>query len=258
MGCLDIKGVRIGEGEPKIIISLMGVHIRECLETAVKGQLAGVDCFEYRADFSDDIQNQPRMVEHCHELRAALPANPLQFTCRSKEQGGQSTLSVDDYVALNKAVIEDGSVDMIDIEYGIGDELVSELNSLAKEHGVVSVVSYHDFEKTPSCEEMVQIMDHMLELGADMPKLAVMAQDARDVLALLSATEEVSRTNDGVPLQTMSMGRIGSISRLSGELFGSSLTFCSLDEESSGPGQVRVSRARRIMDEFHAEFTQEA
>ena len=256
MGVLEVKGVRIGEGEPKIMISLMGVHIRDCLGTAVKGQLAGVDCFEYRADFSDDIHDQPRMVEHCHELRDALPANPLQFTFRTEDQGGQATLPLEDYISLNKAVIEDGSVDMVDIELCIGDDNVSDLVSCAKEHGVIAVISYHNFDKTPSADEMVGIMEHMLELGADLPKVAVMAHDAQDVLALLSATEQVSRAHDGTPLQTMSMGRIGSISRLTGELFGSSLTFCSLDEETSGPGQVSVERARRIMDEFHAEFTQ--
>lgn len=253
MGFLNVKGVHIGEGEPKIIISLMGEEMSECLDDAVKGQLAGVDCFEFRGDFSKDIHSNELMVQHCQELRNALPANPLQFTFRSADQGGHATLCKEDYIALNRAVIADGSVDMIDIEVGWGDEDVSDLCAYARENGVVAVTSYHDFEKTPSTEELIDLMEHMLEIGSDLPKVAVMAHDAKDVLRVLEATEEVSTRHDGVPLQTMAMGRVGSISRLSGELFGSSLTFCSL-EKSSAPGQVDVERARRIMDEFHAEF----
>ena len=250
MGCIEVKGVRIGEGQPKIQISLMGVHIAQCLETAVKGQLAGVDVFEYRADFSHDIHNVPKMVEHCQDLARALPASPVLFTVRTTDQGGQVELAASEYEALLKAVIADGSVDMIDIEFGYGDELVQELCATARAAGIVSVVSYHDFEGTPTVEELLEVMDQMVEQGADIPKVAVMAHGPEDALVLLSATEEMHRMHDGLPLQTMAMGRDGSITRLTGELFGSALTFCSLDEESA-PGQVDVATARRIMNDLH-------
>ena len=98
---------------------------------------------------------------------------------------------------------------------------------------------------------MVGLMTHMLDLGADIPKCAVMALGSRDVLELLGATEEVKRLHTAGPVLTMAMGREGSISRLAGEFFGSDLTFCSLSE-SSAPGQVDVRTARKIMDGFHA------
>ena len=51
----------------------------------------------------------------------------------------------------------------------------------------------------------------------------------------------------------MAMGREGSITRLAGELFGSAITFCSL-EKASAPGQVQVKQAIRIMGDLHEVF----
>ena len=251
MGCLKIKGMRIGEGRPKIIVSLMGADAKECLATVAAGREAGVDCFEYRADFSRGARDARALVEDARALAAALPENPLLFTLRTEGQGGKVALSADDYAALTRAVIEGGGVDLVDVETWIGDEAVRELVACAHAHGVAAVVSYHDFAGTPKSAWMVELLGHMVELGADIPKLAVMAHDARDALALLSATEEASRTHAEVPFLTMAMGREGSISRLTGELFGSAMTFCSL-ERASAPGQVEVARARRMMEDLHA------
>lgn len=250
MGCVEIKGMRIGEGRPKIIVSLMGANAQECLVTVEKALAAGVDCLEYRADFSRDVRDARLLAQGARTVAAALPENPLLFTLRTEGQGGKVALSADEYAALNRAVIEDGGVDLVDIETWIGDEAVRELVTCAHEHGMAAVVSYHDFVGTPARAWMVELLGHMVELGADIPKLAVMALDARDALALLAATEEASRTHAEVPFLTMAMGHEGSISRLTGELFGSAMTFCSL-EQASAPGQVEVARARRMMEDLH-------
>ena len=250
MGCLEIKGMRIGEGRPKIIISLMGGDAEACLPTIEAGRAAGVDCFELRADFLDAARDPEGLAAQTRAVAAALPENPLIFTLRTKGQGGALDLPADEYAALVRAVIEGGGADLVDIETWIGDAAVSGLVEAAHGRGAAVILSQHDFEGTPSQERMVQIMRRMLDAGADVPKLAVMAHDAADALALLSATEQLIRERpDALPL-TMAMGREGSISRLTGEFFGSAMTFCSL-ERASAPGQVEVARARRVMDDLH-------
>ena len=97
---------------------------------------------------------------------------------------------------------------------------------------------------------MVSTLTRMDKLGADIPKIAVMAKDAKDALRLMAATAEMSQVHSTKPLLTMAMGRTGSISRLAGELVGSALTFCSL-ERASAPGQVSVKEAHQIMDLLH-------
>ena len=250
MKCLDIKGVRIGEGRPKVIISIMGAQVEECLDVIERGKAAGVECYEYRADFAADVHDPAAMARNTRVLAEALPENPLLFTFRSTSQGGQLTIPVVEYVTLNRAVIEEEAVDLVDIESWIGDAAVLELVACAREHGVATIISYHNFAGTPSVEWMVNLLTHMADLGADIPKIAVMAKSGSDALALLAATDEVSRVHTDKPLLTMAMGREGSITRLSGELFGSAMTFCSL-EKASAPGQVAVDQAVRMMDDLH-------
>lgn len=247
---LRIKGVSIGEGIPKIIVSLMAPDVEGVLADIEKGKQEGVDCFEWRADFSDDVHDPVKIVEQGRQIAAALPTNPLLFTFRSSSQGGELAIPADEYVSLNRAVIRSGFADLVDIESWIGDVAVSDLVEEAKRCGVATVVSYHDFAGTPKVEQMIDLLSHFADLGADIPKVAVMAQSPADALRLMEATEEVARRHVDVPLLTMAMGRAGAITRLTGELFGSALTFCAL-ERASAPGQVDVAQARRIMTELH-------
>lgn len=251
---LVIKGMSIGEGRPKTIISIMGKNVPECLDIVEKGIASDVDCFEWRGDFCEDVHNPELMAQHSVEIGKALPNNPYLFTFRSTSQGGQLTIPVEEYVALNKAIIEAEAVDMVDIETWIGDAAVLDLVACAQAHGVKTVISYHNFAGTPSVDWMVNLLTHMADMGADIPKIATMANDASDALRLLAATEEMSRIHSDKPLLTMAMGGAGSITRLAGELFGSSITFCSL-EQASAPGQVQVKQAAQIMDELHEVFS---
>mgnify|MGYP000180465074 FL=1 len=247
---IDIKGIKLGEGRPKTIISLMGAKADENIELIKKGIEAGVECFEWRGDFAADVHDPQAMAQQSIEIGKALSNNPYLFTFRSISQGGHLTIPVEEYAALNKAIIEAEAVDLVDIETWIGDPAVLELVECAKQHNVKTVISYHNFAGTPSVEWMVNLLTHMADLGADIPKIATMANSAQDALKLLAATEEMSRIHSDKPLLTMAMGREGSITRLVGELFGSAITFCSL-EEASAPGQVQVMQAIRIMDELH-------
>ena len=247
---LDIKGCVIGEGPSKAIISLMGKDLAENLEVIEEGKAGGVQMFEWRGDFNDSRHDFAAMVEQGKAMAAALPEHPLLFTFRSTSQGGHDSFTAEEYVALNKALIEAEFLDIVDIETWIGDDYMVELINLAHEHGVYAMPSYHNFRGTPSVAWMVSLMEHMWDLGADIAKCATMAKDYGDALRLMEATYEVGKFYANGPMLTMAMGREGSITRLAGEYYGNDITFCAL-RASSAPGQVGVAQARRIMDEIH-------
>ncbi len=246
---VEIKGVRLGEGRAKVIISLMGSNTQENLEVIEKGKTAGVECFELRGDFAADVHDFASMAQQAKELNAVLSEYPFLFTFRSTDQGGQMTLPIEEYVALNKAVITSGGIDMVDIETWIGDEAVTELVNCAHENDVKTVISYHNFGGTPSKEWMVAEYTRMVNLGADIPKISPFAHTPQDTMALMAATEEATRIHFDNPVLAVSMGGAGSIARLAGEWFGSALTFCALGK-ASAPGQVEVSQGIRIMDDL--------
>ena len=90
----------------------------------------------------------------------------------------------------------------------------------------------------------------MQKLNADILKIAVMPNNRKDVLTLLSATEEIYSNLADRPVITMSMGGLGMISRLSGEIFGSAVTFGSAGK-TSAPGQVEVYELKNVLDMIH-------
>ncbi len=244
-----VRGVSIGEGAPKIIVSLMARTLDEAASEAALYQSADFDILEWRADYFEGDDFRP-FHGVLRTLREAFPEKPILFTFRTKKEGGQRDLSQEAYGILNGYVAWTGLADLVDVELSTGIlGIVPAMVHYAQDHGLKVVVSSHDFEGTPPREEMLWRLRKMREYGADIPKLAVMPRTKRDVLNLLDVTLEMSETSD-CPIITMAMGKEGVVSRLSGEVFGSAATFGSV-QRASAPGQVAAGELRKILDVLH-------
>jgi len=138
----------------------------------------------------------------------------------------------------------------VDVEVFTGDDIVKDIVAAAHECGVKVVASNHDFDKTPDKDDIVGRLRKMQDLGADIPKIAVMPQNKKDVLTLLAATEEMSNEYADRPIITMSMAGTGVISRLCGEVFGSALTFGAA-KKASAPGQMGVDDLKTVLELLH-------
>ena len=153
------------------------------------------------------------------------------------------------YTALNTAVAQSGDADAIDVEIFSGDDVVRRCVQAIHQAGKVVVGSNHDFDKTPSKSDLIYRLRKMQDLGADIPKIAVMPQSAADVITLLDATQEMHTKYADRPIITMSMSS-GVISRLCGEYFGSSMTFGTVGQ-ASAPGQIPVEQLNIAMGILH-------
>ncbi len=103
-------------------------------------------------------------------------------------------------------------------------------------------MSNHDFDKTPAEDDIVGRLTSMVEYGADVAKMAVMPNSVQDVITLLEATHRASLSLSK-PIITMSMGDLGKVSRIAGEVFGSSLSFGTVGA-ASAPGQVALDHLK--------------
>jgi len=184
------------------------------------------------------------------KVRNAAQDMPVLFTYRTEDK--EDPVDLDAYIELNKEMIKSGLVDIIDVELLMGDEICQELCRFAHQHQVKCIISNHDFKGTPAAEDIVARLEKMQQLGADIPKQAVMPHTSKDVVTLLAATEEYARVRASGPFITMSMKWLGNISRISGELFGSALTFGSI-RKASAPGQLEVGTLQSILRALHAE-----
>lgn len=254
---VEVRDLHIGEGIPKICVPVVGNSLKQIEKEAKKILGFPADIVEWRGDFMEQAGDVEFMLSCAKRLRNILGGLPLLFTFRTKDEGGEQAIDLKDYLALNRAVAKSNAVDMVDIEMFRGDctpgqkadagiqELVSDIHRCGK----IIVGSYHDFSKTPETDEMVSRLVHMKENGADIPKIAVMPKNSMDVCRLLLATTQAKERIEG-PVITMSMAGVGSISRVSGEFFGSAVTFGCL-EQSSAPGQMPVGELAQVLAVLH-------
>lgn len=250
MNPVVVRGVKIGEGIPKICVPIVGQTREEIVEAGKTMKSAGADVVEWRVDWYEEVFDYAKVEETAADLRKALGELPLLFTFRTAKEGGEKAIEKDVYVELNQKAARSGFVDMVDVEAFTGDEAVRAIVETAHEAGVKVVGSNHDFHQTPEQEEIVARLCKMQELGVDIPKIAVMPVCKKDVLTLLSATEEMYTRYANRPIITMSMAGTGVISRLCGEVFGSALTFGAVGK-ASAPGQMEVEDLKTVLSLLH-------
>ena len=247
MSCVNIRGCRIGEGRPKVILPIVERTEAAILEKAAQFSTLSADCVEWRADWFEGFQSPAAIARCVQKLRVTLRDKLLLVTFRTKAEGGEASLTHKEYLDFINTVIDTDCADLIDIEFFTAGNDIRELIDNAHSSGVVVICSSHDFQKTPDKDELISRMVKMQQVGADLPKVAVMPHNSTDVLTLLAATVEMKNKYFATPIVTISMGKLGVASRLCGELFGSAMTFASAGD-SSAPGQMGLDVVNAVLD----------
>ncbi len=240
---ITLYDVTLGDGHPNICIPILGSNAAEVLANADMALSSKPDLVEWRLDHLTDLR-QKNLDRILVQLRRIFEGIPLLVTFRSKAEGGQRTLDLAGYTNLLTRVIVSGLADLVDVELFSG--AAPQLIETAHKNEVLVVCSNHDFQQTPNEEELLSRMERMCAMGCDIPKIAVMPQSNRDVLTLLSATARMHARHPGLPIITMSMGSMGAVSRISGALFGSAVTFGS-SGSASAPGQIPAKQLREML-----------
>lgn len=263
---VQVKELEIGNGIPKICVPIIEQTQEQILNRAQEMSGAAVDMVEWRVDFYGDVGDFGKITQTASLLQSILGKIPLLFTFRTAKEGGEREISFENYEELLLHMAKSGCVDVIDVEVFRGydkmqrkrkewkslDSCNQPVKNLVRELSkeVAVIASYHDFEKTPSREEILRRLFFMDKMGAGILKLAVMPQEREDVIRLMETTLLANRLIMDKPIITMSMGELGAVTRLAGETFGSAVTFGCIGKESA-PGQIEVSRLRQGMEILH-------
>ncbi|RMF90128.1 MAG: type I 3-dehydroquinate dehydratase [Methanobacteriota archaeon] len=218
-----------------ICASLAGERPEDILKAA-----SGIeaDLIEVRADRLTRCTR-----EEVHSLVSELKkrASPgIILTVRSSDEGGSFKGSEEERRDIILGSLH--LADMVDIELraAIRDEIVE----AARANGVEVIVSYHDFERTPSKEDITALFEEEAGAGADYAKAAFMARSPGDVLELLRAAEEASKR---MRVVAISMGELGRISRIAAPIFGSRIVYAAAGE-ATAPGQLSLEDTAAILE----------
>ncbi|WP_414469396.1 type I 3-dehydroquinate dehydratase [Methanobacterium sp. ACI-7] len=213
--------------KPMICAPIVEKEFSLVLQSVDKAIKLGADILEFRIDTlknpdSDEVQKLVAQIDY-----------PLIITNRIKSEGGSFKGSEEERVEV---LIESAPhADFVDIELQTEPELQEEVIRASRS----TIISYHDFKKTPSFEELLKVIKKQKEIG-DIAKFAVMPNSYKDTLTVLNVLSEVENTIG------IAMGDIGKYTRLIAPLFGSPLTFASIDKESA-PGQLDIQTTKDIL-----------
>ncbi len=107
------------------------------------------------------------------------------------------------------------------------------------------LLSFHNLEKTPSLDEMKEIVQRQLEAGTDVCKIVTTAQRFEDNLTILQLIAEFSKTR----IVAFAMGPLGFASRVLCPLVGGDFTYASIEPgKESASGQITVRELKKLYE----------
>ena len=219
----------------KLVVSIMPRNIEEVQAIDVT-RYQDADIIEWRADFLAKeaiLQVAPAVFEK-------FAGRELLFTLRTRSEGGEIDLSSEEYVQIIKDVTQLYQPDYLDFEYYTHKDVFDQMLDFPN-----LVLSYHNFQETP--DNMMEILSELTSLTPKVVKVSVMAHTEQDVLDLMNYTRGFKTLNPEQDYVTISMGKIGKVSRITSDVTGSSWSFASLDE-ASAPGQISLSSMKKIRE----------
>ncbi|WP_305514147.1 MULTISPECIES: type I 3-dehydroquinate dehydratase [unclassified Methanobrevibacter] len=214
--------------QTKIAIPIFQKKCENVIEAAHDCISKGADILEFRIDGLKnpdigEIKNTIKEIDF-----------PIIATNRIGSEGGSFKGSEEERFNILYECCD--LVDYVDIELQSDDEYIHEIH----ETGVETIVSYHDFEKTPDLNEIMYIVEKEHELG-DIAKVAFMPQDLEDTLTILAVLSHCENTI------AISMGDLGSYTRVMASKFDSPITFAA-GTDATAPGQIDIETMKALLN----------
>ncbi len=191
------------------------------------------DLIELRADYLD----QPELPSLLHGAN-----KPFIVTHRRIQEGGRFRGDEKSRIRLLKEAIDLG-VAYVDVEFKTDQALLQSL--IEKRNGTKIILSFHNFQGTPSLQELRGLLARMRRWGPDVVKIVTLARSWEDNLKALSLISYALKK--GQRIVTFCMGDKGKMSRIFSPLMGAAWAYASLHRtNASAPGQLTVEGIRAV------------
>jgi 3-dehydroquinate dehydratase-1 len=183
----------------------------DSFNAALRLHATDLDFFEIRVD---------AFAGREEDILAKLPKLklPLIITVRHSLEGGLHSLSTQKRRICFEKFMPYAA--LIDVELRSARSLKG-IIARAREKNVSVILSYHNFQTTPSAARLDSLVKAAHKAGADIFKIATVVSTPADIAALLS----LAHARQKLPLSLMGMGPFGKVSRLVFAQAGSVLNY---------------------------------
>jgi 3-dehydroquinate dehydratase type I len=225
-----------------ICVSVIEESLPEVITSSVKCKSLEVDIVEVRLDYlKEDIT--PATLDALYDVKMNIDL-PMIVTIRPTWEGGNFKGEEEDRLqALAKAI--DKGFDYVDLELKIPEDKRTSLVERAKKIGVKTIISNHDFEKTPAKEKILDKIKECHSVNGDLAKVAYFCHSYDDIYNVLWAALIVKNLN--LPFSIMGIGPFGHITRILAPFVGSQFVYSSLDAgKEAAEGQIPIATLKGL------------
>jgi 3-dehydroquinate dehydratase type I len=193
------------------------------------------DLIELRMDYLKD----PAL-----DLLLKAGEKPLIITNRWKREGGRFGGDEQNRLAVLREAVGLGSA-FVDVELASEGSSLRELIKNRKRTRLI--FSSHDFQRTPSTEELQGLLDRMIRYRANVAKIVTFARSWEDNLKVLSLIPYARKRKQAVV--AFCMGEKGKMSRIFSPRMGAAWTYAFLGRKrASAPGQLTIEETKSIWE----------
>jgi 3-dehydroquinate dehydratase-1 len=212
-----------------ICVSLADLDFEHC-----RRALESTDCAEIRLDRCRFTREE---ITRLFSLESTLIA-----TCRP----GSYTEN-ERRVQLAAAITAGASY--VDIEVEAEKGFREELTELALKHTCGLILSYHNYEETPSRQDLIQILEECFLFGADIAKIVCLVRSLSDSARILSLYDNVKKFEEsGKKLIALGMGEEAQITRFAAPLLGAPFTYAAPGPgRETAPGQLTKDKLSDLL-----------
>ena len=221
-------------------IPLISANQDELLADVEVGVANGCDFLEWRRDhyMQGTVLTPEDELKLLTEIKKRMPNQGLIYTYRSHYEGGVFKTATEVREAAIDTAIKSNLVDYVDVELQSEAAFLQRIKQALNMNPTQWIVSHHNFEKTPTSEEIGAIYAAMESVGGDVLKLAVMPNSINDIRQLICASLNHNEQSEKAII-AIAMGEAGGITRIAPELCGGSLTYVA-GAGKTAPGQLSL------------------
>jgi 3-dehydroquinate dehydratase I len=227
----------------RICVSIAAYDLEQLKRQINQAFNYGADYVEIRFDYLDlSDMDQAMSIANMINKKAV-------YTLRAPDEGGQFKGNISERIAWLKKLSASKPM-LLDVELHT-IKYNTYLADYLKEQNISLLISWHDFEKTPSNAQLTNLLYEMRKYSQNV-KVVTTAQKTEDSLGLLELYENTL----GVNLIAFAMGEAGVLSRLLCVIIGNApFTYASL-EKAIAPGQLTIKQMRKLYDRIDSHLIQ--
>lgn len=206
-----------------ICVALSETNLNKCIELVQQFELSEIriDLCKFNAvQVKEIFSNGGKLIATCRPN--PLTDNERKELLITAIQNGASYVDVE-----------------IESDYAFKQAIITE----ARKNNCTVIISYHNYENTPSAKQLQIIAQQCFDMGADVAKMACLCNVPEDNASILSVYQPNKR------IVSIGMGEMGKISRIAAIYMGAEFTFAAVsNQQVTAPGQISYDKLSNIVN----------